>query len=222
MANLTWKDIEDKLEYEGFNVSSRETNGDLYEIEISKYYNSNEEVFTLQCEKNNPASVIDAVNIIYENYDVDYETYIWLGKDGHGANGAPYHIKDILDDKQLVEDSLYELKYKLDWYVQNADRKYSVKEIGKQFLQIFADRRFGENFDGDFLYATKETVEEILSINRGTIQHKKDVINKYLLSIGIDDNEPSTYKNAIKKAIKKRNQTMKSKQSKNIECDRGI
>ena len=25
----------------------------------------------------------------YEEYDPDYETYLWIGSDGHGINGAP-------------------------------------------------------------------------------------------------------------------------------------
>ncbi|EKC74665.1 hypothetical protein LEA_05631, partial [human gut metagenome] len=32
----------------------------------------------------------------YEGFDPDYETYLWIGNDGHGKNGAPYHIKDIV------------------------------------------------------------------------------------------------------------------------------
>ena len=52
-----------------------------------------------------------------KNFDVDYETSIWIGEDGHGRNGAPYHIKDILDEmysaKEQIATLLYELKRKL-------------------------------------------------------------------------------------------------------------
>ena len=34
----------------------------------------------------------------YEGFDPDYEAYLWIGDDGHGRNGAPYHIKDIVSD----------------------------------------------------------------------------------------------------------------------------
>lgn len=43
----------------------------------------------------------------YESYDPDYETYLWIGEDGHGKNGAPYHIKDILEAKERI-DGAYE------------------------------------------------------------------------------------------------------------------
>lgn len=35
-----------------------------------------------------------------DGFDPDYETYIWLDSDGHGKNGAPYHIKDLLKDNE--------------------------------------------------------------------------------------------------------------------------
>lgn len=47
----------------------------------------------------------------YEGFDPDYETYLWIGNDGHGKNGAPYHIKDIVTDMEEAEkmiETLYE------------------------------------------------------------------------------------------------------------------
>ena len=45
----------------------------------------------------------------YECYDVSYETYIWLDWDGHGKNGAPYELKDVLEDTMWVENELKKL-----------------------------------------------------------------------------------------------------------------
>lgn len=42
-------------------------------------------------------------------FDPDYEASLWLGPDGHGANGAPYHIRDILDDMDAVKNAYDEL-----------------------------------------------------------------------------------------------------------------
>ena len=39
----------------------------------------------------------------------DYEAYLWIGDDGHGRNGAPYHIKDIVSDMEEAEEQIYEL-----------------------------------------------------------------------------------------------------------------
>lgn len=35
-----------------------------------------------------------------DDFDPDYETYLWLDTNGHGKNGAPYHIRDILEDNE--------------------------------------------------------------------------------------------------------------------------
>ena len=48
-----------------------------------------------------------------DGYDVDEETYLWLGPDGHGKNGAPYHIKDILEDKEWCLSKMETLDEKL-------------------------------------------------------------------------------------------------------------
>lgn len=39
----------------------------------------------------------------YENYDPESETYLWLGPDGHGINGAPSSMRTILEDFELFE-----------------------------------------------------------------------------------------------------------------------
>jgi len=42
----------------------------------------------------------------YTDYDVNYETYIWLDNTGHGKDGAPREIADLLADKQEWEKCL--------------------------------------------------------------------------------------------------------------------
>lgn len=62
-----------------------------------------------------PASEFGDANIAgwlrsaYDNYDVSYETYIWLDDTGHGSNGAPHEMKDVLSDKKEWENKLSEL-----------------------------------------------------------------------------------------------------------------
>jgi hypothetical protein len=45
----------------------------------------------------------------YEAFDCSSETYLWLDKDGHGTNGAPYDMKDLYEDMQACEEMLREL-----------------------------------------------------------------------------------------------------------------
>lgn len=44
-----------------------------------------------------------------ENFDPDYEAYLWLGDDGHGKNGAPYHMGDVLEDMVSAKQMIYDL-----------------------------------------------------------------------------------------------------------------
>lgn len=57
-------------------------------------------------------NLIDLAHNIYEywdNYDVSYETSLWIGEDGHGKNGAPYDLKDIYEDMEGVKNMINNL-----------------------------------------------------------------------------------------------------------------
>ena len=51
---------------------------------------------------------LDIVDNCYQNFDVSYETYLWLDNTGHGKNGAPCELEDVLEDikacKQYIND----------------------------------------------------------------------------------------------------------------------
>lgn len=34
---------------------------------------------------------------------MDSEAYLWLDSNGHGKNGAPYRMRDVLDDMEEAE-----------------------------------------------------------------------------------------------------------------------
>ena len=74
-------------------------------------------MFAISYKEKSLQSFVFQIENYLKNFDVDYETSIWIGKDGHGKNGAPYHIKDILDEmysaKEQIATLLYELKRKL-------------------------------------------------------------------------------------------------------------
>ena len=54
-------------------------------------------------------SLADEIEAYHEGFDPDYEASLWIGPDGHGHNGAPYHIKDIVADMEEAEDMVYGL-----------------------------------------------------------------------------------------------------------------
>lgn len=54
-------------------------------------------------------SLADEIQKWYEGYDPEEETMLWLGDDGHGKNGAPYRMRDVLSDMEDAESRLEEL-----------------------------------------------------------------------------------------------------------------
>lgn len=65
--------------------------------------------FTAEMRDNEPGTLLESIFNFYQDYDPDYETYLWIGEDGHGKKGAPYHIKDILRDMEAAEDMTFRL-----------------------------------------------------------------------------------------------------------------
>lgn len=63
-----------------------------------------------------PKVVVKKMYDYWENFDLDEEVSLWIGPDGHGKNGAPYHISDILKDMKQAEDMMEEL-WKTLWVV---------------------------------------------------------------------------------------------------------
>lgn len=54
-------------------------------------------------------SLADEIQNWYESYDPDEEAMLWVGSDGHGKNGAPYYLRNILDDMEDAKLRLEEL-----------------------------------------------------------------------------------------------------------------
>lgn len=56
-----------------------------------------------------PDNLIKSVREYYEGFDPDEEAYLWIGDDGHGRNGAPYHIRDIVAGMEDAEGMVLDL-----------------------------------------------------------------------------------------------------------------
>ena len=48
-------------------------------------------------------TLIEDVDNFYEDYDPDAEAMLWVGSDGHGKNGAPYRLTDVVKDMEQCE-----------------------------------------------------------------------------------------------------------------------
>lgn len=57
--------------------------------------------------------MLEELNSLIDDYDVSYETYLWLDKEGHGTNGAPYDMLDCYRDSEEELEHLEDLEHLL-------------------------------------------------------------------------------------------------------------
>ena len=94
----------DKIKANGWAVSDY-GNGALY---FSKYSPAGQD-FGFEVEGDDLDEIASNIYNYYDDFDVSYETYLWLDGTGHGHNGAPYDMKDLYEDMQACEDFIMEL-----------------------------------------------------------------------------------------------------------------
>ena len=96
----------------GWSVETDASRPGFTEFEFRQYTPAGQDFgFSVEMRNGDPDSLLQELEKYYEAYDSDYEAYLWIGTDGHGKNGAPYHIKDIVSDMEAAEamiDTLYE------------------------------------------------------------------------------------------------------------------
>lgn len=73
-------------------------------FEFSQYTPAGQDFsFTATMKTNHLDSLIIDMEEYCENFDVDSEAYLWLDCNGHGKNGAPYRMREVLDDMEEAE-----------------------------------------------------------------------------------------------------------------------
>lgn len=87
-----------KIKSEGWSIEEENEN----EYRLGKYSPAGQD-FSITVEGENIDEIIDSIYSAYEDYDVSYETYLWLDNSGHGTNGAPYELRDVLEDMEACE-----------------------------------------------------------------------------------------------------------------------
>lgn len=93
-----------------WSVSTDETKEGHILFEFSQFTPAGQDFnFSATMTDGDPATLIEDIKRYYEGFDADEEAYLWIGPDGHGRNGAPYHIKDIVSDMEAAEEMIYQL-----------------------------------------------------------------------------------------------------------------
>ena len=90
-ARINYKEQKTEFEFDKFSPGGRDFS---FEVEM-------------KCANIN--SLIENIDKYYEDFDVDYETYIWLDQWGHGKNGAPYSLRAVLEDTEAIDKMIEKL-----------------------------------------------------------------------------------------------------------------
>lgn len=79
---------------------------DRYDIEL-QFYTDYGQDFSFSVNRNEDYS--KQVYDYYNSFDPDEEALLWVDDSGHGKNGAPYRLRDIITDMEEVEKELEKL-----------------------------------------------------------------------------------------------------------------
>lgn len=94
-------------EDDDWSVHNHSENYDKVDLYLSKYSNADQDFgFYIECETGDANELINVVENYYDNYDPYEEAAIWLGPDGHGKNGAPDDLKDLIGDMEECKSNV--------------------------------------------------------------------------------------------------------------------
>lgn len=90
-------------ESQGFSVDTEITDDEV-RFTFSQYTDFGQDFFFEATMKDYDIyTLIGEVEDYYEGYDPDEEAMLWVGPDGHGKNGAPYRLTDVVKDMEQCE-----------------------------------------------------------------------------------------------------------------------
>lgn len=107
--------IVEVAEVNGWTVDAEEQSTGNIELTFSQYSPAGQDFsFYITLDKDdNIHDCAHAVYEYYEAYEPEAEAMLWLDSDGHGKNGAPYHMRDLLEDMEACETMLEDLSIAL-------------------------------------------------------------------------------------------------------------
>lgn len=104
--------ITDIAEEDGWSVHNdeHEDREDVIEFTFGKYTDCGQDFsFSVDMRDGDIDTLIESIDAYHECYDPDEEAMLWLGPDGHGKNGAPYRMTDVVNDMEQCETFIGEL-----------------------------------------------------------------------------------------------------------------
>jgi len=140
---MTRKQIEKAAERAGWNCMIERRKKDTCAVKDYWYicFNTDspfQQDVSFEYEVDTLNMLTDEVYNTWQGYDPSEEAMLWVGPDGHGRNGAPDDIRDIIADMESVESKLEDLYTALNGGTLESERddKYYRKatELRKECL----------------------------------------------------------------------------------------
>lgn len=103
-------DIENKLKDTGWGVDMSFQDDDVF-FDFSMYSSIGQDFHcTVHVSVDDDISdLVDRLIDYYDDFDPDEEASMWIDETGHGRNGAPYRISDIVKDMEECQEEVYNL-----------------------------------------------------------------------------------------------------------------
>lgn len=100
-------DIENKLKGTGWGVDMSFQDDDVF-FDFSMYSSIGQDFHcTVHVSADDDISdLVDRLIDYYDDFDPDEEASMWIDETGHGRNGAPYRISDIVKDMEECQEEV--------------------------------------------------------------------------------------------------------------------
>lgn len=151
---------------------------------------------------------IENFNESLKNYDPEEETMLWIDDTGHGKNGAPCHLKDVLEDMEscesMSEDFIIKFQDILFRHEKALEKEIDKEKVGILFAQKVNELQQNYKYrynDKNFAELAKDAMNKTCSYEYGNPSELKSLLSDYLVDIGITDGKEETFEKGIKNAL---------------------
>lgn len=122
----------------GWAVDATDNGNDLAYIFFQRYSPADQDFnMSIEMPNNDPNEFLKNLDDYYENFDPDSEALNWCDKEGHGINGAPKRLKDIIIDFEEIEKEIKELLEVFNLQIEELEKAaiHKVKVQVTEYLQ---------------------------------------------------------------------------------------
>ncbi|WP_144473064.1 hypothetical protein [Bacillus pumilus] len=104
MTEKTFEELLEKIKDLGWSVNKEDEGS----YNLGKFSPRGQD-FNIKVMGVDKEKFIEDIYGAYLEYDVSFEAYLWLDETGHGKNGAPYEMKDVLSDMESCAQMILDL-----------------------------------------------------------------------------------------------------------------